>query len=410
MSHRKIAALILGLLLLLSSGCSQNNPDKAADTGDSRTIIEYNGTIVTKGEVTMYMNQYLSANQSSIDVIKSAGDETWNGFKQSYITKIATDMISLDKAKELGLDQLTDDEKATLDSTYDSTMSYLDSLIAPSVKSAVEKDPKLDYDTEYQTQLKSVLSAMGFNPDTFREDLEKQYIVKKVKDHYIKDITVSDEDARSYYNSNLSIQKNNIDLSPQNIEMQSQLGGFVLYYPAGYMRIRYILIRFDDDTYSKAYDAYYKDDKTEYNQIIDGAMSTIQPKIDEVLAKMESGEDFATLIDDYNADSSMSAEPTRTEGEVVGPYTSSVPAPGFIDAIAKLTESGSHTLFTTYSGCYIIRCDKLLEGAVPFDDVKDDMKTSLLSEQQSSKWSEVTQGWIDEAESAGTLKMYPDQY
>jgi hypothetical protein len=413
MNYRKIAALALGILLLFSAGCSQNNSNTAEPTtnaDDSKTIIEYNGQIITKGDVTRDMNQYLSANGSSVDALKNAGDETWNGFKESYINKVAIDLITLDKAKELGLDQLGDEEEVSLEGTYNTTMAYVDSLISSSVKEAVEKDPKLDYDTEYQKQLKNVLSAMGYDPDTFKEDLKKQYIISKVNDYYIKDIAVTDDDVKSYYDTNVEIQKGNIELSPQNIEMQSQLGGFVLYYPAGYMRVRYIQIRFDDDTYSNAYNAYYKDDKTEYNQIMEQALPTIQPKIDEVVAKMNSGVDFATLIDDYNADSTMSTEPARTEGEVFGPYSSNEPTPGFLDALTKLTKAGDYTLFNTFSGCYIIRCDKILEGAVPFEDIKDDMRSSLLSDKQSTEWSKVTQGWLDDAKNAGTLKLYPEQY
>jgi len=408
MTHRKIAALALGLLLLLSSGCSLVDVDqeKVAEIENNKTIIEYNGTKVTKEDVTMQMTQYLSANQSSIDAIKSSGDDTWKNFKESYIKQIAVNLVALDKAKEMGLDQLTDEQKSSIDESYKSTMSMLDSVISSSVKSAVEKDPSLDYDTEYKKELKAYMNALGYDPDTYRDTLEKQTIIGLVKTSLTKDISVSDNDVLSSYNTQLKMQKNNIELSPNNFELQNQFGGTILYYPDGYMKVRHILIAFDDDTKSKALKAYSSTgDNTEYNKIIDESIPSILPKVNEVLDKMNSGEDFAKLMETYNTDATMTSD-----GQIVGPYSSNVIVPGYLDAVAKLTKEGSYTTLTTYSGCYIIRCDKLMAGAVPYDDVKDGMKATMLSEKQSEKWSEVTTGWIDDAEKAGTLKMYTDQY
>lgn len=412
MIKRRIATLAFALLLLMSGGCSLADIDeeKAAEIENSKTIIEYNDTDVTKLEVTLAMNQFLMINGSSVESIKSSGDDQWNSFKESFLKQMSTNLIALDKAREMGLDQLTEEEKTSLDQSYDATMAMLDSIIAPAVKSTVEDDPAIDYDTEYQKQLKRYLNMIGYEPETYRASLEKEFILSKVQEELLKDITVTDDDVRSNYDANVKMQKNNIDISPDSVEMQLQFGGSILYYPAGYMKVRHILISFDVDTKSKALAAYPKEDKTEYNQIISDALLTIQSRIDEVLSKMDSGEDFATLIDDYNDDSTMDSEPARTEGSAVGPYSSSVTIPGYIDAVAKLAKPGDYTLLNTYTGCYIIRCEKLLEGAVPFDEVKDSIKANLLAERQSSEWSTITSGWIDEATSAGKLKMYPDRY
>jgi peptidyl-prolyl cis-trans isomerase D len=413
MIYRKITALALGLLLLISGGCSlvDYDEEKAAQIEDGKTIIEYNGAVVTKGEITSQMSQYLTANSSSIDAIKSSGDETWNGFKESYITEIATDLIAIDKAKELGLDQLTDEQQATVDESYNSAISSLDSIFSSTAQSAVDADSSLNYDTELKRLENDYMKTLGYDLDTYRDELVRQAILSSVKDYFIKDITVTEEEVRKNYDASVDIQKNNIELSPGNITMQAQFGGLVLYYPAGYMKVRHILIAFDEDTKSKALQAYSATgDNTEYDKIIAAALPAIQPTVDEVTAKIDAGEDFTALLDEYNTDSNMGLEPAHTEGQVVGPYSTDINTPGYLDAVAKLTAVGDYTTITTYSGCYIIHCERMLEGAVPYDEVKDTMKASMLSTNQASKWSEVTSGWIEEAKAAGTLKMYPDRY
>lgn len=411
MKKRRIATLALSLLLLISGGCSLVDIDeeKAAEIENSKTIIEYNGAAISKGEISLDMIRYLSSLGTSVDSVKSNGEESWKSFLKMYVSEVAVNRIALDKAKELGLDQLTEEEKTTLNETYDSVMSTLDSMISTSAQSAVDKDPSLDYDTEYQKQLKNYLNYIGYEPETYLKTLENELIFNKVRDYFLKDIIVSEDEVRSYYNTQRDIQKNNIEISPDTFAWQQQLGSTILYYPDGYMNVRHILIQFDDETRSKALDAYSKGDDDAYNQFVETALSTIQPQIDEVVAKMESGDDFAALIDEYNQDTAMAYEPVRTDGQIVGPF-SNISIPGYLDALTKLTEPGSYTLLNTYSGCYIIRCEKLLGGEVPYDDVKENLKQMLLSSQQETEWSTLTQGWIDEASNSGKLKMYPDRY
>jgi len=413
MIHKRIIALALGLLLLISGGCSliEKDEELAEQLENSKTIIEYNGTAVTKGDITKQMTQYLTANASSIDSIKSMGDNSWNSFKESFIKRCAINLIALDKAKELGLDQLTDEQQANIDESYNSTMAILESMFAPVAQAAVDKDPSLDYDTEYQKLVQNYLNAAGYDLETFRDELVRQTILTTVQEHFIKDITVSDEEVRQYYDTNVEIQKGNIELDPKNFALQASFGSTVLYYPAGYMKVRHVLIAFDEDTKSKALKAYSATgDNTEYDKIVADALPAIQPKVDEVLAKMKAGEDFTTLIDEYNSDAQMGIEPAHSEGQIVGPYSTDVIIPGYIDAVAKLNAEGDYTTITTYSGCYIIRCEKLLEGPVPFDEVKDTLKSSRLASEQDAQWSKITNGWLEEAKNAGKLKTYPDRY
>ncbi len=414
MKHKRFMSLALGLLLVLSSGCSlvEKDEEKAAEIEKNKIIIEYKDITVKKDEITKKMNKYLTAQGMAIADLEDSEDdkEIWDRFKSDIVREMAVDQIALEKAAELGLNKLTEEEEASLNEAYASSLSAIEPNIDASVRADMVSDKSLDYETEYKRQMDEYFYLQGYSVDTYREDLEKEFIINKVKEHYTKDIIATEEDVRKYYDSNVSIQKNNIELSPETVEQQAAFGGYVLYYPAGYMRIRHLLIGFESETRGAAAIAYADGDMTEYNRIIDEALPAIQPKIDEVLAKLEAGEDFTALIDEYNDDTSVAVEPYRSEGFVEGPYSTNIDIPGYIDALAKLTEAGQYTTINTFYGCYIIRCEKQLEGAVPYEDVKDSFTTSLQTQKRDLEWSTVTKGWIDEAIEAGTLKINTDRY
>lgn len=414
MKHKKITALALGLLLILSSGCSlvDKDEEKAAEIDKNKVIIEYKDLEIKKDDITKKMNKYLTAQGMAIADLKDSEDdkEIWDRFKNDIVQEMAVGQIALEKATELGLDKLTAEEEKSLDDAYESSLSAIKSTVELSVKAATTSNESLDYDSEYQRQLEEYFYLQGYSVDTYREDLEKEFIVNKVKEYYTKDITVTEEEVRKYYDSNVELQENNIKINPEMVEQQAAFGGYVLYYPAGYMKIRHLLIGFESETRGAAAIAYSNKDMTEYNRIIDEALPSIQPKVDEVLAKLEAGEDFTALIDEYNDDTSVDVEPYRSEGFVEGPYSTNIDIPGYIEALAKLTAPGQYTTINTFYGCYIIRCEKLLEGAVPYEDVKDSFTSSLETQNKDVEWSTVTQGWIDEAKDAGTLKLYTDRY
>ncbi len=412
MKTRKITALALGLLVLLSSGCSLVDVDeeKAAQLDKSKTIIEYKDHTITKDMVSMKMNKYLSAQGMAIADLKDGDDaEIWARFKNDVVVEMAAEMIALEKAVELGLDQLTDEEKASLDTAYQTSFSSIETRVKSSVDASIAGNDKLDYDTEFDRQLNEYFYLQGYSVETYREDLEKEFIIDKVKAHFTKDVDVTEEDVRSYYDSNVKLQKNNIELSPSMVEQQMAFGSTVLYYPEGYMKVRHLLIGFDSATRGAAAIAFTNGDMAEYERIIGEAMPAIQPKIDEVTAKLEAGEDFTALIDEYNEDIHMMTEPYRSEGFVEGPYSTNVDKE-YIDAISTLSEPGQHTTFVNVYGYYIIRCEKLLEGAVPYEDVRDSFADYLLTQRKDLEWSTTSQGWVEEAKSSGTLKLHTDKY
>lgn len=410
MDKRKIAALLLCACLVFTSGCSLIDIDqeKADALENAKVLAEYKDTDITKGQVVAYMTQSLAQEGMTLKDVESG--TYWESFKTSAIQEMVLNELSLEKAAELGLDQLTEDETREIDDQYSGTLESIQYYADYIAQSAVSADESLDYDEQYQQAIDTYLGAMGYTQDTLRSGLERDFLLGKIKDHYIKNISVTDEEVKTTYDNQLSLQQGNIENDPSFVQMQASLGSRVLYYPEGYMNARHIFLAFDDEIKSAAAAASGEDNTGEYDRLISEGKAALQAKIDDIEKRLAQGEDFGVLMGEYNEDSTYKIEPYSTVGVEVGPYqTNSVP--GYLDAAAALTAQGQVSKpLVNYNGVYFIQCVKLLAGAVPYEDVREDLTASLLASKQAEEWTGVTQGWIDEAKEAGTLKMYPERY
>ena len=410
MNIRRITALLLCVMVALFGGCSliDIDEDLKQEQENAKVIIEYNGKSITKYDVTLRMNKVLSPQQQTLEDMM-ASEEYWPSFKENIMNQIAAFEIALEKAPALGLDQLTAEEEAQINEDYDTQIASVDSYLSYTVSMAVENDPTLDYDTEYAKQLNSYLNIIGYSADSFKEELRRNLIFEKVKAHFLSDIIVTEQDVQTYYDNFSEIQKKNVEASPEMFAMQQSLGT-VLYYPEDYMSVKHILVNFDMEIASEAYQAYYYDETEEYEAATAKGMAALQPTLDEIMAKLEEGEDFEALMEQYNEDPDMKNEPTKTQGVIVGPY-SSIDIPGYSEAIEVLKQPGDYTQpFATPIGAYIVRCEKLLAGTVPLEDVYDQIHSSLLTERSESKWIQITQEWVEAATTNGSLKIHANRY
>lgn len=403
MNKRRIAALLICVLLVAMSGCSLFEVDEELD--NARVLIEYKDKVVTKKAVTMRMEAVLSEQGMVIADIKDDA-ERWLPFRNSIVSELAVIEIAQEKAKELGLLPLTDDEIAEIDSTFKMVANI---AVEGNVGAAVDADPSLDYDTEYARQLDAYLSQFGYTAATYREEIEREYILNKVKTYYTDQVVVAEEDVRSEYDINLEMQKNNVELDPSIIEMQSALGSKIFYYPEGYMYAKHIFVGYEDaETISAVRAAYDSGEMEQFETLVAQGMLALKPKIDEIMQKLDAGEDFFEVMKELSDETTFNQP--NASGVFVGPY-SNFGVPGYVEAAATLSREGQYAQpFGALFGAYIVYCEKMLGGAIPYENVRDELYNSILSRRTSSKWSELSKEWVDAAVADGTLKMYADKY
>ena len=141
MRKKALLALMMAAILLLS-GCALIKKDQAVD--DATEIIRMGDQVITKKEVLAQAEQELYSQYSMYSMFGYSYDvsdpENIESAKTAAVDTLKTSLALTAKAKELGLDQLSDEE---LESVKTTAQANLDSVIA-SAKAYVEGGSEMD--------------------------------------------------------------------------------------------------------------------------------------------------------------------------------------------------------------------------------------------------------------------------
>ena len=125
-------------------------------------------------------------------------------------------------------------------------------------------------------------------------------------------------------------------------------------------------------------------------------LASVQDKLDEIYAKIDAGEDFASLIEAYGEDPGMQNEPTKTRGYYVSANSSNWDSM-FTDGAMSLAEVGdvTRTPVIGSSGIHIIRYESdVTPGAVPLDEIRDKLYDETLEKLKTDHYNSELESWI----------------
>ena len=125
----------------------------------------------------------------------------------------------------------------------------------------------------------------------------------------------------------------------------------------------------------------------------------------EVLKKIEAGQDFEALLAEYNTDPGMESE-ANAEGYLVGKGASFVEA--FLNAALELTEDGqvSPAVESDY-GFHIIKRVRAEEArTIPYAEVQEEFDAMATENFIAKYYSDIVDGWME----SGIVQRYPESY
>lgn len=441
---KKLVSFLLCACMLMAAAALAE--DTAADLSADTVLATLNGESIVWSDVEPNYNSLASNYGSYYDLTQQSTIEL---FRAVALENRITEVLLMQKARELGLDQLTEQEiadaTASAETDWEAAIgSYLSYFHADLTDESSDEDK-----AAARTEAEAYYNDAGYDLETMRTEYQRYAVLDKVQAVMTQDATATDADVEAAYQALVAADK---ELYENDIEAYVAYNSYVdqmamyaamygsandmdyaWYKPAGFRAVKHILLPVDEalmTTYTDLQARYEEQQEavdTEGTPATDAAdaadaaepvteqqvseakaaiLNSLADKIEEINQKIADGVDFDELIATYgvNADGTasdpgMSAEPYMTSGyEVSSASTNYVPE--FVEAAMSLASIGDVSApYLSDYGVHIVKyIADVPAGPVAMTDAQRQTKlASLLNERQNELYSATMQQWLDES-------------
>lgn len=441
MKQRKILSWIMVLMLALSFSISafaqevQPTVQPAAQRADDEVVARAFGKDILYKDIQLYYNQlvYMYGSQYGIDPSTDAQ-------MKAYLEQMATSMaISYEALKKVGEEkgihpfaqEKIDARTAEVQESYKAALAqYTQSILG-------EKENPTD-EEKAAAEAQAVIALIGDDTTTPEEFINENVEAALNQDLYeavfaeiTKDVDVTDEEIKATFDETVASQKEEYKDSVYNYEIAQYSGTTSYYRPAGYRAVSHILLTADEEllkTYQELQAMLEEQNnedeiaaqaetqgQTEATVVPEqqeepvtpeqleearlAIISSVQATVDEIMGKLEAGEPFASLIEQYGTDPGMTAEPSKTEGYAVNIesvlYDSAFVAGAFSE---KMQNPGdvSDPVVSSFGVHILNYLKELPEGQVEYtEEIKQSLKESTLTQKKQDVFNTYLNEWIE---------------
>ena len=350
------------------------------------------------------------------------------------------DALYMQKAKELQIDAMTAEQKAELEaaakSVWDDNVEYFMSMQGLADDASEEERAAAK-----ETVLASIEQQYGYTEESYIssyvESYEEVQLRENVEKAVLGEVTLTEEEESAYFNDLVEEDRQQYE---ENIFMYEYMTGIQgqtsFYVPEGYRGVTHILLPVDDElmnTYTtlaakleeqaeadtsdgtaaetgetaetadgETEDATAEEPVTE--EMVAAArqaiLDSVQPTVDEIMAKYQAGTPFADLIAEYGTDPGMTQEPNKTNGYAVHAQ-SILWDPAFKEGAMALEKIGdvSEPVLGSY-GIHLIHYTRdIPAGAVELTiEEREDLRAEALSEKENEMKANMVSQWRDAAD------------
>lgn len=448
-------ALAAALALCVFAGCSLKPQSENTDVPVA-TDVDRDATVVTVGDQAVTMGEYIDLFNTYASYYTNYGYDIYsdptalNEFQDFVVDLLAEDKIIAYQAQKAGITELSEEQLKEIEDKVAEELEYL----LDTYRAQAEEEAAADSTVDVEARTKELMEAeteyytgSSMTYDEFVEWIRTYYkesaVSEAFREEVLKDITVSQEAIQKWYDDTLATQKTTYaddgGAYKTDAENYEKYGGVpVVYIPEGYSRVLHILITPEGEP-SEEYTA--KTDEmdslaAEYGELafdsaISGAnnprlaeiltaykaldkeaqaleetrMASALTKANEVFAKLEAGEDFATLMSEYTQDDAiLSFDNVAKKGLLISnKYESEADWSKDVKTAFSTLKMGEYSqVIRDEEGCHILYyLSDETTGPVALDTVKTDVETVLLTDLQDQEWTSMLETWKND----GSVKI-----
>ena len=392
--NRRIAELEAQIAQLQGGGqvavSSNYDPNEAA--------AEFDGGIVTVGEASA---EY-AITASYYEMMGVSEAEYAEEAKMDVLKYMVEDKIMEAKARELGVYELTEEQKAEIEASvqeaFDENVEY---YMGFRFDDSVSEE-------ELRADTIAYLEENGYSFDAMYNEAAANIWRDNLREHVLKDMEISEEDVRAYYDSAVESAKLTYAVDFSEYEVDRELGRAIVYNPAGVRTVQGIFIAFDEDQIDRYLNLQreLEDGNSDKLAEVEALYQELMPKVQEVQNLLAEGKDFGEVMDQYSQDGNF----TTMEASRIGYYVSADSVmfdENFVTAAMGLANIGdvSEPVYQD-GGIYLLRyASDVAEGQVAYEDIAEEHRYDSEQEIKDSHYNEIVEQWLAEA----NVKYYPEK-
>ncbi len=462
----RLTGLLIVLMLVLS-GCNLIGVDELKQLDQdfaalkkqyAGVVASYEGGEITQEDAMLAFNSqysYMSQMYSMYGISMPADAIT--DVEQDVVENAVQNVAIAQQIESRGL-KLDDDKQAEVEAEAEEHYQEAYEAVSGNVTSKNEevKAKQIEYNMYTMGYTKEALLKMELATANY------ELIEQAVRDEVTE---VSEEDLTAAYDEQVKSDEETYADSPASFESaMSSDDDVVTWMPEGYRTVKHILVKPEDDVLTAVNDARsavtsaetslenlrseldaLNDDDAEDTEDAEDAepteaprtaeeiqadideaeknleglkadaekaeadcLASVQDKLDEIYEKINDGEDFGALIEEYGEDPGMQNEPTKTRGYYVS-SASTTWDQHFTDGAMALENVGdvSEKPVISSSGVHIIRYESdVTPGAVALEDIHDALYDQTLEEKKSEHFDSELDAWVEALKPVYTIENF----
>lgn len=305
---------------------------------------------------------------------------------------IVNKLSPLAKAKELGLDQFTEEE---LDRIYTLAEEYYEQLLDAYVEyytSQIETDKE-----QLREEIRSYWADIGTTVDVAKET----HLFNQIKARLMEtiEVEVTDEEILKIFDEQVAKDKELFENNIAAYEYYTYYRDYSVWYrPEGYRSIQQIMLMVDDDLVEDYKDMLNEGDESKIEKAANAMIKSRQDTIDAIYARLDAGEDFITVMNEVTEDPALD-EWVQENGYYVHPENTVWPdnfaAASFSEDLQEIGDYASQPVVSK-NGIHIVMYAGDVPGGAP--ELTDDIREGIIDYITNTKRTAVVDSWAEEYE------------